>query len=47
MPCLIKVYLEQEITDYHTFMDYVRDDVPAFDSYKQMMHEWRHSDEEE
>ena len=45
--CLIKVYLEQEITDYHTFMDYVRDDVPAFDSYKQMMHEWRHSGEEE
>ena len=47
LPCLIKVYLEQEITDYHTFMDYVRDNVPAFDSYKQMMHEWRHSGEEE
>lgn len=47
LSCLIKVYLEQEIMDFHTYMDYVRDDIPAFDSYKQMMHEWRHSGEEE
>jgi len=44
---LIKVYLGEEVTDFHTFMDYVCDDISAYDSYKQMMHEWRHSGEEE
>lgn len=41
LPCVMKVYLEKDVLDFHSFMDYVRDDVPAFDSYKQMMHEYR------
>lgn len=41
LPFVMKVYLEKDVMDFHTFMDYVCDDVPAFDSYKQMMHEYR------
>ena len=37
LPCVMKVYLEKDVLDFHSFMDYVRDDAPAFDSYKQMI----------
>lgn len=47
LPCVMKVYLEKDALDFHSFMDYVRDDVPAFDSYKQMMHEYRQDQVEE
>lgn len=47
LPCVMKVYLEKDVLDFHSFMDYVRDDVPAFDSYKQMMHEYRQDQVEE
>ena len=47
LPCVMKVYLEKDALDFHSFMDYVRDDVPAFDSYKQMMHEYRQDQAEE
>lgn len=47
LPCVMKVYLEKDVMDFHSFMDYVRDDVPAFDSYKQMMHEYRQDHAEE
>ena len=41
LPCVMKVYLEKDVLDFHSFMDYVRDDAPVFDSYKQMIHEYR------
>ena len=47
LPCVMKVYLEKDVLDFHSFMDYVRDDAPAFDSYKQMMHEYRQDHVEE
>ena len=47
LPCVMKVYLEKDVLDFHSFMDYVRDDVPAFDSYRQMMHEYRQEQVEE
>lgn len=47
LPCVMKVYLEKDVLDFHSFMDYVRDDAPVFDSYKQMMHEYRQDHVEE
>ena len=47
LPCVMKVYLEKDVLDFHSFMDYVRGDAPAFDSYKQMMHEYRQDYAEE
>ena len=35
-PCLIRVFIDKEVEDFHTYMDYVSDEKNAFAAYKQM-----------
>lgn len=39
-PCLIRVFIDNDAMDFHSYMDYVSDGLTAFAAYKQMMDEY-------
>lgn len=41
-PCLIRVFIDKDVHDFHTYMDYVSDEPSAFTAYKQMQVEYHH-----
>ena len=40
-PCVIRVFIDKEAEDFHTYMDYVSDEQTAFAAYKQMKEDFR------
>ena len=40
-PCLIRVFIEKEVEDFHTYMDYVSDGNTAFEAYQRMKEDFR------
>lgn len=39
-PCLIRVFIGCDVHDFHSYMDYVSDDMTAFAAYKQMIDDY-------
>ena len=40
VPCLIKVFIDQEVMDFHSYMDYVSSGMTAAVAYQTMMDEY-------
>ena len=40
-PCVIRVFIEKDIEDFHTYMDYVSDGLTAFEAYQRMQEDFR------
>ena len=40
-PCMIRVFIEKEAEDFHTYMDYVSDGNTAFEAYQRMKEDFR------
>lgn len=39
-PCVICVFIDKDVHDFHTYMDYVSDEPSAFAAYKRMKDEY-------
>ena len=39
-PCLIRVFIDRDAQDFHSYMDYLSEGMTAFVAYKQMMEEY-------
>ena len=39
-PCVIRVFIDKDVHDFHTYMDYVSDEPSAFAAYKRMEDEY-------
>lgn len=46
-PCVIRVFIDREAQDFHSYMDYVSEGMTVFAAYKKMMDEYRGYCEEE
>ena len=46
-PCMIRVFIDRDAQDFHSYMDYISEGMAAFAAYKQMMVEYRGYCEEE
>ena len=44
--CLIRVFIDSDFENFHTYMDYVSDEQKAFEAYKQMKEEFQGHDDE-
>ena len=44
--CLIRVFIDSDFENFHTYMDYVSDEQKAFEAYKQMEEEFQGHDGE-
>ncbi len=44
--CLIRVFIDSDFENFHTYMDYVSDEQKAFEAYKQMKEEFQGHDNE-
>ena len=44
--CLIRVFIDSDFENFHTYMDYVSDEQKAFEAYKRMKEEFQGHDDE-